>query len=61
MSRKYQYVAKKRGSNNYYEATSTCNRGVSGNFTTCRTCLIRAGRTHSLQQSSGISNSMNKK
>ncbi|QKF94595.1 hypothetical protein QKU48_gp1137 [Fadolivirus algeromassiliense] len=50
MSKKYQYLARQRGSYAHFEATTTCKYGRSGGFTDCHICLNRTGRTRRLQK-----------
>lgn len=50
MSKSYQYFAKKRNSHYYMEAMSICKHNNPNNYTKCKTCLIRTGRTRQFQR-----------
>lgn len=50
MSKKYQYFAKKRGSNRYFDAIAPCKSGNSNNYTNCNHCLKFAGYTRNYQK-----------
>jgi len=50
MSKKYQYLAKKRESNAYFETQTLCILKKPNNATNCRTCLCRAGQNRRMQQ-----------
>jgi hypothetical protein len=54
MSKRYQYLAKKRGSHNYQLATGTCKSKIPNRFTICRVCLGRIGTTRCKQKNYDI-------
>lgn len=49
MSKKYQYVSRKRHSIYYYDARYPCNKTKHGHIT-CPVCIRRVGKTRNLQQ-----------
>jgi len=59
MSKKYIYLAKKRQSPYYMEAKTIC-KPVGCPFTTCRTCLRKAGKTKNFNKTFQIEENLKK-